>query len=275
MAGIEAYRILNSVHSEMPVEVDVYRDNAVVHVFDLVDEGTLKGLEDDLRRIAGVKDFFYKNRSKMDIKLPQARKKEITTNESGNIFLVNLSDYLDTGIFLDHRETRKWIASKSAGKRVLNMFSYTGSFSVYAAKGGADLTHSVDLSRVYCEWAKKNFELNGMSSEKNWILKMDVREYFKYAKKRKLVFDIIILDPPTFSRNKNWSFSVENDHPWLINEALSILAPDGFILFSTNFVNFSMRKDKLNRCRVDQKFDTIPPDFEGTVPHQCFVIRRY
>ncbi|MBI4994686.1 class I SAM-dependent methyltransferase [Candidatus Peregrinibacteria bacterium] len=264
--NIEAYRILNYV--------DIYKDNAVIHVFDVLDEDSRKSLEQSLKKIVGVRYFFYKNRTKENITLPQSAPKEIIINEYGHKFLINLSDYLDTGIFLDHRETRKWIGELSRGKTVLNTFAYTGSFSVYAAKGGATFTHSVDLSKTYCEWMKKNFELNKMDLKQNWVLKMDTREYFKYARKKRFAFDIIIIDPPTFSRNKGKFFSVQRDHPELINEALSLLTPAGFILFSNNYTEFSLQKNKLNSCTVRQKFDTLPPDFKGTRVHQCFIITR-
>ncbi len=269
--NIEAYRILNCPFG-IPVAVDIYKDNAVIHVFDVLDEDIRKTLEESLKKVVGAQWFFYKNRTKGDIQLPKSAPKEIIINEYGNKFLINLSDYKDTGIFLDHRETRKWIASKSLGKAVLNTFAYTGSFSVYAAKGGAKLTHSVDLSKTYCEWTKKNFELNKMDLKQNWVLKMDTREYFKYARKKHLAFDIIIIDPPTFSRNKGASFSVQKDHPELINEALSLLTPDGFILFSNNYTEFSLQENKLNPCEARQKFGTLPPDFEETQAHQCFII---
>lgn len=271
--NIEAYRILN-FPSGIPVTVDIYKDNAVIHVFDVLDEDIRKNLEESLKRVVGAQWFFYKNRTKKDIVLPKSVPKEIIINEYGNKFIINLSDYLDTGIFLDHRETRKWIGSLARGKAVLNTFAYTGSFSVYAAKGGAKFTHSVDLSKTYCEWMKKNFELNKMDLKQNWVLRMDTREYFKYARKKHLAFDIIIIDPPTFSRSKEKSFSVQRDHSELINEALQLLTPTGFILFSNNYTEFSLQKDKLNSFAVMQKHDTFPPDFKGTDAHKCFIITK-
>lgn len=269
--NIGAYRILNCP-SGIPVVVDIYKDNAVVHIFDVLGEDMQKSLEESLKRVVGVQCFFYKNRTKEDIPLPKSVPKEIIIDEYGNKFLINLSDYLDTGIFLDHRETRKWIGSLSRGKAVLNTFAYTGSFSVYAAQGGAKLTHSVDLSKTYCEWTKKNFALNKMDLKQNWVLKMDTREYFKYARRKRLIFDIIIIDPPTFSRNKGANFSVQRDHPALINEALQILAPNGFILFSNNYTEFSLQKNELDHCTVKEKSDTLPQDFLGSQAHRCFII---
>lgn len=272
---IVAYRLISNINSNLPLAVDIYEDNAVIHLFGAIEDGTLKNLEAALKEKIGIADFFYKNRTKQALKLPAAGKKEIIIEEYGHKFVINLSDYLDTGLFLDHRETRKWIGGLSKGKSVLNTFAYTGSFSVYAACGGAIKTHSVDLSRIYCEWIKKNLTLNGLQSETNWVFKMDTLEYFKYAKRKKLSFDIIIIDPPTFSKNKRRNFSVQRDHPVLINAALEILAPHGFILFSNNFKEFRMQKEKLARCNVKEKSDTIPPDFADCVPHRCFKISSF
>lgn len=276
---IEAYRILNYQPYATPFAVDIYLDNAVVQVFEQPEPGDTEALEEAIEEMLGIKEFFYKSRvalslSKGDTGFPKSSPKKIVINEYGNKFLINLSDYLDTGIFLDHRETRKWIGSLSKEKSILNTFAYTSSFSVYAAQGGAKKTHSVDLSKTYCEWTKKNFELNKMSLEDNWVLKMDTREYFKYAKRKNLKFDIIILDPPTFSRNKGFSFSVQKDHPALINDAFEILNPNGFILFSNNYKEFEMSEEVLGKYKVLEKTDSIPPDFEESWPHLCYVIKR-
>lgn len=208
----------------------------------------------------------------MDI--PVSPEKKIFQEEYGHRFIINLSDYLDTGLFLDHRETRKWIQSLSRGKSVLNTFAYTGSFSVYAACGGAAATYSVDLSRVYCEWIKENLALNGLSPENNLVYKMDTLEFLRYARKKGLVFDIIIIDPPTFSKNKGKSFSVQKDHPVLINEALDILSPSGFILFSNNYREFKINYREIKASSVKEKKNSIPPDFSGGMPHRCYIISR-
>lgn len=269
---IEAYRLADFRNMGIPAVVDMYKDNAVIHVFGFLADGLQQSLEQSLSRVAGAKYFFYKNRSKENIPLPKSTPKEIKIAEYGHSFSINLSDYLDTGIFLDHRETRRWIAAQSKGKSVLNTFAYTGSFSVYAANAGAAKTHSVDLSRVYCEWIRKNFHLNGIDEKDHWIFKMDAREYFRYAARKGFSFDIIIIDPPTFSRNKGKSFSVQKDHPELINAALSLLSPGGFIFFSNNFTGFSINTKKLSQCKINEKKDTLPPDFAGTGAHRSFVI---
>lgn len=274
--SLEAYRLLTKEEAGFPLAVDMYADNAVIHLFDQIAPPILREIETAITTQFGIKNFFYKNRTKTDFPLPKNNfhgRKEIIIQENGLKFHVNLSDYLDTGLFLDHRETRKWIMTQSKGKIVLNTFAYTGSFSMYAAKGGAVKTYSVDLSRTYCEWIKKNLALNNLPPEKNWVYKMDTFEFFKYAKRKKLRFDIIIIDPPTFSRNKGRSFSIKRDHPRLINEALVLLNREGFILFSNNYEPFQMDMALFKSCQITEKYDTIPTDFKGSLPHRCFVIK--
>jgi 23S rRNA (cytosine1962-C5)-methyltransferase len=270
--NITAFRILHNTQRAYPLAVDIYQDNAVIHVFDTVSTGALSELEIALKECLNIRDFFYKNRTKAELALPESQPKKIVVEEYGRKFLVNLSDYLDTGLFLDHRETRKWLAGLRGAKTILNTFAYTGSFSVYAAASGAGKTYSVDLSKVYCDWTRENLNLNNLSIEQNWVVKMDTLEYFAYAKKKNLLFDIIIIDPPTFSKNKNKSFSVQKDHPLLINTALDLLTPGGFVLFSNNFKEFHMSYRELLPCNVKEKMDSIPPDYAGTHPHKCYLI---
>jgi 23S rRNA (cytosine1962-C5)-methyltransferase len=279
--NIEGYCLNPEPRPGLPARVDIYKDNAVVHLFattvgdlfDMAPSDFIQRLELELRSLLNIRSFFYKDRTGKGAgaPIPSKEHKEITVREYGHAFSINLSDYLDTGLFLDHRETRRWIESKSKGKVVLNTFAYTGSFSVYAAAGGAQKTYSVDLSGTYCEWIKKNLELNGLPPEKNWVFKMDTLEFFHYAKKKNLSFDIIIIDPPTFSKNKGRTFSVERDYPQLINEALELLNKGGFILFSNNCQGFRLNPQKISRCRIKEHI-LIPKDFEGTHPHHCFLI---
>ncbi|MBN1189911.1 MAG: class I SAM-dependent rRNA methyltransferase [Dehalococcoidales bacterium] len=254
--------------------VDIYQDNAVIRVLSFTAPELLKELEQVLKTILHIKSFFYKNNSGENILVPESPPKKIILEEYNHRFLVNLSDYLDTGLFLDHRETRKWIAGQARHKTILNTFAYSGAFTVYAASAGAQKTCSVDISSVYCEWTKENLALNGLSPEQNWVYKMDTLDFLKYAKKKNILFDIVIIDPPTFSNNKGKSFSVQKDHPKLIKEALEVLAPSGFILFSSNYREFRLTYKKLPRCVIKEKPDTIPPDYSGTRPHRCFIISK-
>ncbi len=273
---IEAYRLYHPQSGPWPVAVDIYQDNAVVHFFGPIPETFIDELESALKSLLNIREFFYKDRSGKGagVAVGEAQGKEITVEEYGHKFALNLSDYLDTGLFLDHRETRLWVESQSKDKVVLNTFAYTGSFTIYAAAGGATKTYSVDLSRTYTDWIKKNLELNGLPLEKNWTYKMDTLEFFRYAKRKGITFDIIIIDPPTFSKNKGENFSVERDYPALLNGALDLLNPDGFIVFSNNCKDFHLDPKKIIPCKVRQEFKLIPPDFEGVEPHHCYIVEN-
>ena len=271
---IQAYRLLDLGESQLPLAIDIYLDNAVFQVFGAINDQKFKEFENTLRQLLNITQFFYKDRTKSELKLPVPSHKELVITEYKHQFKCNLSDYLDTGLFLDHRETRKWIQDRSVNKIVLNTFAYTGSFSVYAAAGGAQKTYSVDLSKTYCDWIKKNLELNNLPQDRNWVYKMDTLEFFRYAKRKNLRFDIIIIDPPSFSRNKGSSFSVQKDHPALINAALELLNPKGFILFSNNKKDFLLQKEKLARCTIQNiQKQTIPPDYTNPQTHHCFMIK--
>ncbi len=269
MQNLEAYRL----YRDSDVAVDIYKDKAVVHVFGQMPDKA--ELEKEVRSQVSVTGFFYKDRrGKGAGEAIKAEHEETIVEENGHKFLINLSDYLDVGLFLDHRETRKWIEGLSAGKQVLNTFAYTGSFSIYAAAGGAEKTTSVDLSETYCAWIKKNLDLNHLPHEKNWVYKMDTLEFFRYAKRKGLSYDIIIIDPPTFSKNKGKTFSVERDYPLLINGALELLNDDGFIMFSNNCTSFELDRSRLNPCKVEERDDLEAPDFDRLFTHWTFVIRK-
>jgi len=289
--NITAYRLYDNDQLWLPVAIDIYANNAIIHCFALITDEEKLEIESSLKSLVNVHDFYYKDRtpradhtgavpkptepeSTPNPESPQKEDKTIIIEEYGHKFQCNLSGYLDIGLFLDHRETRRWIGEQSKGKIVLNTFAYTGSFSIYAAANGAAKTYSVDLSKTYCEWIKKNLELNNLPHEQNWVYKMDTREFFKYAKKKNLKFDIIIIDPPSFSRNKGKSFSVQKDHPQLINDALEVLTPTGFILFSNNKQGFRLQNEKLSPCTIQNiQRRTIPADFTNYNAHYCFVIR--
>ena len=187
---------------------------------------------------------------------------KIVISEYGNKFLINLKDYLDTGLFLDHREARRIVGEQAVGKTVANLFAYTGSFSVCAARSGAIHTHTVDLSQVYLNWARENLDLNGLSKDINRTYKMDVFEFFKYAKRKNLYFDLIIIDPPTFSKNKKQNFSIQRDHVKLLTEAKKFLNKEGKIFFSTNFLNFILSRKLRNIFKIENITKrTLPLDF--------------
>ena len=166
-----------------------------------------------------------------------------TVLENGVLYQVFMNDGLMTGIFLDQHEVRGSLVDGLAmGKSLLNMFSYTAAFSVAAAMGGASQTISVDLAKRSRELSQAHFQANGISTDDHRFIVMDVFEYFKYAKRKGLTYDVIVLDPPSFARNKKQTFSVAKDYHKLISQSLEILNPGGIIIASTNAANVSRQK---------------------------------
>ncbi|HGL7333666.1 TPA: class I SAM-dependent rRNA methyltransferase [Streptococcus pneumoniae] len=166
-----------------------------------------------------------------------------TVLENGVLYQVFMNDGLMTGIFLDQHEVRGSLVDGLAmGKSLLNMFSYTAAFSVAAAMGGASQTTSVDQAKRSRELSQAHFQANGLSTDEHRFIVMDVFEYFKYAKRKDLTYDVIVLDPPSFARNKKQTFSVAKDYHKLISQSLEILNPGGIIIASTNAANVSRQK---------------------------------
>ena len=166
-----------------------------------------------------------------------------TVLENGVLYQVFMNDGLMTGIFLDQHEVRgSLVDGLATGKSLLNMFSYTAAFSVAAAMGGASQTTSVDLAKRSRELSQAHFQANGISTDEHRFIVMDVFEYFKYAKRKGLTYDVIVLDPPSFARNKKQTFSVAKDYHKLISQSLEILNPGGIIIASTNAANVSRQK---------------------------------
>lgn len=199
-----------------------------------------------------------------------------TVSENGLRFLVNFDDYLDTGLFLDHRLTRARIRTLAEGRRFLNLFAYTGTATVYAAAGGATATTTVDMSRTYLDWARRNLELNGFGGRQHVLVQADALEWLAGAPAGG--WDLIFLDPPTFSNSKRMSgtLDVQRDHVALLTATARLLAPTGVLVFSTNFTRFDMDAEHLEHLEVeDISRATIPRDFERHARiHRCFLIRH-
>lgn len=199
-------------------------------------------------------------------------------HEGGLRFLVNLSDYLDTGLFLDHRPTRALIRSLARGGRFLNLFAYTGTASVYAAAGGAASTTTVDMSSVYVDWARRNMALNGFAEGRTHrLVRADCLTWL--ATPRPERYHVIFADPPTFSNSKRMgenTFEVQRDHAALILAAARLLARDGVLLFSNNFRHFRMHHSTLPGMIIeDISRATLPPDFlRNPRIHNCWRIMR-
>ena len=192
--------------------------------------------------------------------------------EAGKEFLVNLSDYLDTGLFLDHRTTRKMVGLEAAGKRFLNLFAYTGSFSVYAAAAGAVGTTTVDMSNTYLDWARRNMAINGFEGSEHRFVRDDI---FNALDKRRVEekYDLVVFDPPTVSKSKRMKrdLDIQRDYAWMLNRVLEICAPGAVIYFSTNFRKFRFNEAKVQCDRiVEISGKTIPPDFRDGRVHRCW-----
>jgi len=245
-------------------------------------EGWLTTSLEIIQKVFGVEkeNVFLKLRERQKgeqqySKLKQ-EKKELIVDENGLSFIVNLSDYLDTGLFLDHRLTRKMVKEMSDGKRVLNLFAYTGSFSVYAASGNAQKVTTVDLSKTYINWAKRNLTYNKLYDDtKHEFIQEDVLQYLKTIPLAS--YDLIILDPPTFSNSKKMEdiFDIQRDHVSIINQCLNILDENGILIFSTNYRGFELETDKLLSQKIkDITKQTTPFDFEGKLKRKCFRIEK-
>jgi 23S rRNA (cytosine1962-C5)-methyltransferase len=203
----------------------------------------------------------------------------IVVSEGDLKFHINPSDYVDTGLFADHRITRRMIRERVQGKDFLNLYCYTGSFSCYAAVGGAKRTVSVDRSESAIQWAKENFELNRMDLENNRLIHGDCLEYLKKAKKAGETFDLAMVDPPSYSttKNRNQSFDILKDHPKLLTSTLDILKPNGILFFSTNHQGFELQAEAIQGVEVKEiTKDTIPEDyFRNRHPvHRCWEMRK-
>jgi 23S rRNA (guanine2445-N2)-methyltransferase / 23S rRNA (guanine2069-N7)-methyltransferase len=198
----------------------------------------------------------------------------LEVGEGGLVFWVNLWDYLDTGLFLDHRPLRARVREISRGKRFLNLFCYTGSVSVYAAAGGADETTSVDLSQTYLDWAASNLERNGFGGERDKLVRADALEFLQ---SRSAMYDLIFVDPPTFSNSKRADdFDVQRDHVRLLQLCGERLLPGGTIVFSNNFRRFKLDQAALADFVIrDTTATTIPFDFErNSRIHQCYELHK-
>jgi 23S rRNA (guanine2445-N2)-methyltransferase / 23S rRNA (guanine2069-N7)-methyltransferase len=207
-------------------------------------------------------------------KLDQS-KHEMIVEEYGCDFIVNLKDYLDTGLFLDHRPVRKLIQDRANGKRFLNLFCYTATASVHAGQGGARSSLSVDMSNTYTEWARRNIELNEFSERNHQVERADCIEWLKQSRD---VFDLIFMDPPTFSNSKKMAdvLDIQRDHGDLLRLAMARLAKGGELIFSNNYRRFILDADLEQEFEVKNiTHETFDPDFDrNSKIHQCYVIKH-
>lgn len=285
--GISCFRIYDHDLPEAPFLIEKYGDALYVSEyqrrFEISEEAHAVWLEHCKKIMVAVtgvapEKIFIRLRKRKENRLDQYQKLdaaqvEFEVMENGLRFIVNLTDYLDTGLFLDHRTTRAMVREWSKSLRVLNLFCYTGSFSVYAAAGGASEVVSVDLSNTYLKWAERNRYLNFPDAKNATFVQADVLQYLSSVAKKR--FDLIILDPPTFSNSKRMAdfFDVQQHHVGLINECLRILTNNGILIFSTNYTKFNLDTAQLNASEIkDMTKATTPFDFAGKLQRQCFKI---
>lgn len=287
--GISCYRIYDHDLPEAPFIIEVYADKIYVAEYkrrhNLSEGDYEQWMEECLKIIGNItgiaeQNIFLKLRQRKEGRLGQYQKvaeekTEFVVEEGGLKFIVNLSDYLDTGLFLDHRTTRQMVKEESKEKRVLNLFCYTGSFSMYAIAGGAGEVVSVDLSKTYLTWVNRNKELNFPGFTKHQTIHADVLQYLKKLSPES--FDLIIMDPPTFSNSKRMDavLDIQRDHVYLINDCLKALAKNGKLYFSTNYTKFGLHSKNIKSTNIrDITKATIPFDFAGKLARQCFLITK-
>lgn len=273
---IEAYRLYDKDIPEYPFLIDIYKDHCVVYdKTEMIDEGKNKDA-DVVTAASEILGFpsdkiILKKREKQkgtnQYNKLEASNRRFQVLENGVPVLVNLWDYLDTGLFIDHRPMRYYMLKNSKDKKLLNLFSYTCVVSLMAAKGGAK-TVSVDMSKNYLNWGKDNFELNNIDLNEHRFIEQNAMEFLESACEwpdYKHSFDMVFLDPPTFSNSKDMAadFEVEKDQRFIIEQAMNFLKPGGVLFFSTN-----KRKFKLDPA-LETEFQ-IKNTTEKTIPQDCF-----
>ncbi len=287
---ISCYRIYDHDLPEFPFCIELYENRIYLAEYvrrhKMTEEEHVVWLEKCIEvivKIIEVKDenVYIKQRKRKSNRHDQYEKTDdkkdfFVVEENGLKFLINLTDYLDTGLFLDHRITRKMVMEQCAGKKVLNLFAYTGSFSVYAAAGKAASVTTVDLSKTYLQWAEDNFTINLLKDKsKYFFIHADVKQYLKTLKPNS--FDLVIMDPPTFSNSKRMKdfLDIQQDHVTLLNDVLQALSPNGIIYFSTNYTKFVIDAEKINAKELkDITKATTAFDFEGKLKRWCYKISK-
>jgi 23S rRNA (guanine2445-N2)-methyltransferase / 23S rRNA (guanine2069-N7)-methyltransferase len=286
--GIQCFRLYDADLPEYAAAVDIYGEWVHVQEYSApstIDERKAEERLNDMLTVLPHALEIKKEHIVLKVRRRQKGKRQydkfddqkhfIEVHEGSRKFLVNLTDYLDTGLFLDHRLTREMIGSMADGKRFLNLFCYTGTATVYAAQGGAKATTSVDMSPTYVEWARRNLERNGITGNKHRLIHDDCLEWIGHCGER---FDLIFLDPPTFSNSKRMhkTLDVQRDHVSLIGETARLLTPGGILIFSTNKLKFKLDTGALSGYRIeDLSSKTLPRDFARNPRiHSCWKIMR-
>ena len=284
--GLEAYRLYDRDMPEFPLAIDRYADWLHVQVF----ERRRPLTDPDLAAIRGalatgldvpepqvVIKLRLRQRGKSQYERLDDDAPSFTVAERGLRFEVNLRRYLDTGLFLDHRDTRQWVREHAAGRHFLNLFAYTGSFSVYAAAGGARRTVTVDMSHTYQAWTRRNLVHNAFDDPaRHSLVQADVLAFLDRMRQTGARFDLVVLDPPSFSNSKRMrdTFDVQRDHVELLRRTTALLARDGELLFSNNRKGFRLDPAVSELADVEEiTAQTVPQDFRRHAPHRCWRLR--
>ncbi len=290
--GISCYRLYDADLPEYAVAVDIYQgEKRWVHVQEYA---APRSVDQDKARtrlqeaLVHIREVLEIPEQQLFLKIRRQQRgnsqyEKLASNrqfhevmENGCRFLVNFEDYLDTGLFLDHRLTRRMLGDLAQGRRFLNLFAYTGSATVHAAAGGAIATTTVDMSKTYISWARRNLAINGYRGKQHRLIQADCLQWLEKASGRQL-FDLIFLDPPSFSSSKRMegTFDVQRDHVPLLRKTASLLSPDGVLIFSNNRRHFKMDSDALSGFNVENiSASTLPKDFARTPRiHNCWRIR--
>ncbi len=290
---IDCFRVYDADLPEYAVAIDIYEgDQRWAHVQEYAAPTSVdpKRARQRLREALGVipevleipeSQMFFKVRRPQKGSAQYERLAETRrfhpVKEGGFRFLVNFEDYLDTGLFLDHRDIRRMIGDLAEGRRFLNLFAYTGTATVYAAKGGASATTTIDMSRTYLDWARDNLELNGIKTKGHELIQADCLQWLDDSRGRRQ-FDLIFLDPPSFSTSKRMqdTLDVQRDHVALIRATTRLLGPEGQLIFSNNLRRFRMDLEALSNLEVkDISAATLPRDFRRNPRiHNCWQIQR-
>jgi len=281
---IECFRVYDRDIPEFAFAVDLYGARAHLQVYergesepgqagarlDSVHDVVAQALE--LPREAVVAKVRARRQAGEQHEKTGVRGKDLVVNEGGHRFVVNLNAYLDTGLFLDHRNTRAMVAAEAQGRRFLNLFCYTGSFTVYAAAAGAASSVSVDLSNTYLDWAGRNLALNAIDQRRHQFERADVLRWLEAAMDTGRQFDLIVLDPPAFSTSKAMAgvLDVQRDHPALLSQCAQLLGPGGVIYFSTNLRSF--KPEPLPSALTGEEISarSVPEDFRNRRIHRCW-----
>jgi len=289
--GIDSFRVYDADIPEYNAAIDCYQDALVIQEYaapaTIPEQVTEKRWWDILSAVVdslpvNPDRIFTRQRKRQKGAQQYTRQDtsgvELEVIEYGLRFKVNLTDYLDTGLFLDHRLVRKKLGQMSAGKKVLNLFAYTGTASVHAAHGGATEVTTVDLSKTYLNWAKDNFRLNHLTINKHHFVHADCLNWVNEQEQQDERWDVIFLDPPSFSNSKRMedTFDVQRDHAALIESTAKLLSPDGTLVFTTNKRKFKPDTEQLKQAGLqldDQTRASIPLDFKKQrAIHYCWFI---